>query len=646
MRVFLLILVALSCTTLSAFAQDTLLTPTAKQVSLANTALEAARKKDFSELDQQLQQLDRHPLAAYFDYHRILDALPKVNVDEIKAFKKQYADTPLANSLHNVALNAFGKAKQWEALLALQPTPPNDNTAQCYYWQAQYHASPQQAQEAIPNLWLTGASMPNACDPLFIAGHKDGIITVELVWQRFLLAMAAQNTGLMRHLAVALEGEHSKQAEFAQELFENPERILTLPNAWPEPLKDNFKKTALLIQAQKDTGAAITLLQRLTTPPAAMGEKARHDAEHKIVWYVLIRDLEDYLPWADQWLNRHGDDELLQQRVRLAIRQQDWPRVVIAINKFSEAKQNDPRWQYWLGRALQETGNKKLARSAFEKAAQRRTFWAFLAADQIKQPYALNAQAPLTAAQPPNSERLARIHWLMAMNETGLARSEWLHWMRQEPKQSAALANYALQQGWPGFTVDAAIQMKDVNTLSWRFPLAHSAEFQQAAKQAKLDPYLLMAIARRESAYQHHVVSHAGAVGLMQVMPATAKQVANWRQEKPPTQADLKTPKRSIELGSTYVERMLERFHNNRILALAAYNAGPHRVEAWLNSRDMPFDVWVESIPFYETREYVQAVLTYRVILEASAKQDSSPKNSLLTHTEKKMRYNQKLLKK
>jgi len=646
MRLFSLFFVACSCMAFSVFAQGAPLTPTTNQASLAKNALETARKKDFNELEQQLQQLGEHPLAAYFDYHRLLDALPNVSVAEITAYKKQYADTPLANNLHNVALNAFGKAKDWEALLALQPSPPSNTTAKCYYWRAKYDTAPKQALEAIPELWLTGASMPSVCDPLFVAGHKAGVITETLIWQRFKLAMAAQSTGLMRHLAVALEGEHSKQAEFAQDMLKKPEKILVLPNAWPEALKDDFKKTALLVQAQQDTGEAITLLQRLTTPPAAMSAKARQDAEHKMVWYVLIRDLDEYLPWADQWLSRHGDDELHQQRVRLAIRQQDWPRVVVGINQYSDAQKNDPRWQYWLGRALQETGKKELARTAFEKAAQRRTFWAFLAADQIKQPYALNSQAPVTAAQAPSSERLARVHWLMAMNETGLARSEWLHWMRQEPKQSAALANYALQQGWPGFTVDAAIQMKDANTLSWRFPLAHSAEFQQAAKQAKLDPYLLMAIARRESAYQHHVVSHAGAVGLMQVMPATAKQVANWRQEQPPTQADLKTPKRSIELGSTYMERMLERFHNNRILALAAYNAGPHRVEAWLNSRDMPFDVWIESIPFYETREYVQAVLTYRVILEASAKQDSKPKNSLLTHAEKKMHYNQKLLKK
>lgn len=645
MRLSSLVVAALSLAMFTSSAQGAPLTPSASQATLAKESLELARKKDFNALDNKLEQLGTHPLVAYFEYHRMLKALPDVSIKEIDAFKKRYADTPLANNLHGVALHAYGKAKDWDALLALQPNPPSNSTAQCYYWRAKHAQQPQQALAAVPELWLTGGSMPNACDPLFVTARKADTITDELIWQRFKLALSAQSSGLMRHLAAGLDGEREAQAEFAIELLKAPERILVLPNAWPETLKDDYKQAALLVQAQKDTSQALRLLQRLTTPPAAMGEKARLAAERKIVWYILIRDLEEHLPWADQWLSRNADNELLQQRVRLAIRQQDWPRVVTHITRFSDAQQNDPRWQYWLGRALQATGKPELARNAFEKAAKRRTFWAFLAADEIKQPYVLNNQTPVTAVLPPDSERLTRIHWLMAMDETGLARSEWLHWMRQEPKQSAALANYALQQGWPGFTVDAAIQMKDANTLSWRFPLAHSAEFQQAAKSAELDPYLLMGIARRESAYQHHVVSHAGAVGLMQVMPATAKQVANWRQEKSPTAADLKTPKRSIELGSTYVQRMLERFHHNRILALAAYNAGPHRVEAWLNSRNMPFDVWVESIPFYETREYVQAVLTYRVLLEAAANQQSAPKNSLLTSMEKQMRYNQALLK-
>ena len=621
------------------------LIPSADQTAMAKASLEEARKKDFPAMEKNLQQLGSHPFEAYFDYHRMLKALPDVEPKAIQAYQQQYADTPLANSLQRVAINAYGKAQRWNAFLALQSTPPTDNTAKCYYWRAQYANSPEKALKAVPDLWLTGISMPNACDPLFAKAREAGIIDEALVWDRFLLAMEARSTGLMRYLTARLQGARQQQAQFGQDLINRPEKVLTLPNTWPEPLKDSYKKTALLVQAQKDTDKAIELLQQLTTPPAAMGKKARLEAEHKIVWYVLIRDKTEHLPWADQWLQQHADDELIQQRVRLAIRQQDWQRVVTYIRRFDESKRNDPRWQYWLARALQETGQKKLAQQTFEKAAQRRTFWAFLAADEVKQPYALNNQTPPSVAQPPKNERLARIHWLMAMGETGLARSEWLHWMRQEPNVAPALANYALQQGWPGFTVDAAIQMKDANTLNWRFPLAFADDFQQAGKSAKVDPYLLMAIARRESAYQHHVVSHAGAVGLMQVMPGTARQIANWRQEAAPSQAQLKQPKRSIELGSTYVQRMLERFHNNRLLALAAYNAGPHRVDAWLDNRDMPFDVWVESIPFYETREYVQAVLTYRVLLEAQAQGNQKPKQSLLTKTEKKVRYNSALLK-
>src|SRR5699024_3916423 len=375
-----------------------------------------------------------------------------------------------------------------------------------------------------------------------------------------------------------------------------------------------------------------------------MGQQSRLTAERQLVWLSVVRRENTNLRWVDQWLAAHGDDELFAQRARFAIKEQQWDSTEKWINQLSKSEQNDPRWQYWYGRALQAQGKQGAAKREFKKAAKRRTVWAFLAADQLNMPYAINNQAaPQT--QLSNRAALQRIFWLRAIEEHGLVRSEWLHGLRQHPQEATALANYALQQNWPALTVDAAIQMKDRDTLAWRFPLAHHEDFKRAAREENMDPYLLMAIARRESACQYHVVSHAGAVGLMQVMPATARQVANWRGEAAPSQQQLMQPLRSIQLGSTYIKRQLSRFGNNRALSLAAYNAGPHRVNAWLTPQNLPYDVWIESIPFYETREYVQAVLVYRVLLEAAAKGDTAPRGTLLTPAEKKAMYNHHLLR-
>lgn len=618
------------------------LTPSAHQAALAQQALSQARAKNFSALEATLRQLGPNPLDAYFDYHKVRNALPHLSVNEVKAYQRKYADNPLTGSIQNVALLSYGSHQKWRELLALQPQEPSNITAQCYYWRAQYSQQPSKALQAVPKLWLSGESRPNACDPLFDAARKAGVIDAGLVWQRIELALDKQSVGLMRHLTSFINGTRAEQSEFAQQVLANPNRVLSMPNHWPEAFKDELKSVAVQKQAQSNTTEGLALLRKLTTAPAAMGQTRRHEAERRIIWLSLVRREHQNISWIDQWLSLHGDDELVSQRVRYAIEKQHWKDIEKWVQKLSPEASNDPRWQYWHGRALQQQGKKRAAKREFAKAAERRTFWAFLAADHIQAPYAINNEAP-PKTQLTRRAALQRIYWLQAINEHGLVRNEWLHWLRQHPDESAALANYALAENWPALAVDAAIQRKDRNTLAWRFPLAHHQDFIRAAREEKMDPYLLMAIARRESAYQYHVRSHAGAIGLMQVMPGTARQVANWRGEPAPSTHELMQPLRSIQLGSTYIKRQLERFSNNRVLSLAAYNAGPHRVNDWLTETTLPYDVWIESIPFYETREYVQAVLVYRVLLEAAAKGTQAPKGTLLTSAEKKARYNNRL---
>jgi soluble lytic murein transglycosylase len=127
---------------------------------------------------------------------------------------------------------------------------------------------------------------------------------------------------------------------------------------------------------------------------------------------------------------------------------------------------------------------------------------------------------------------------------------------------------------------------------------------------------MLFALVRQESAFNASATSSAGAMGLIQVMPATAKSTA--RKYKIPyrNKKQLHTPATNISIGSKYYMSMLERFDNNRILATAAYNVGPHRVDQWLkkSSGKLPFDIWMTLIPFKETRGYVSSVLMYSTI--------------------------------
>lgn len=586
--------------------------------ALFRAALEAARDRDFERLDALETALGpNHPMQGYLDFHRLRAALPGASPAEVNRYRERYADLPLAASMERIAISQYGRAGEWRKLRQFRTTPPVTDELVCYYWRAIHDQDPKKAWAEVPGLWLHGTSRPAACDPLFDAARQAGVIDDSLIWQRKLLAFRAGDPGLMRHLGDLLSEDMADAGLLLRQVFNQPERILNLPEGLTRVQRTQLIDAGLHRMASTDTVAALKALNTLIEHEPALTETARANAERRIAFFSTIRDLPENRAWLDRWLLAHGSDALLEQRARRAIAEQQWYHVIAWIARLPADTQQDARWQYWLGRAYQAVGEPDLAQHAWQQAAQRRNFWAFAAADQIGAPYALHhADAPETR-QPGNEAALTRVALLLAIEEPSLARDEWLRLLRQGDHANAhALANYALSQGWDALVVDAAIHAGAHNVLTWRFPRAYRDAFMAVAQERDLDPYLLMAVARRESAFHSHAISPVGARGLMQIMPGTAAQIAGWLKEDAPDNDALMVPELSIRFGATYLADLMSRYQGNRLLALAAYNAGRHRVDDWLGDTTLPFDVWVESIPFRETREYVQAVLAYRVLLQ------------------------------
>ena len=210
---------------------------------------------------------------------------------------------------------------------------------------------------------------------------------------------------------------------------------------------------------------------------------------------------------------------------------------------------------------------------------------------------------------------LRRVRELYAIDEPSLAQSEWAHALpRLGTQQQLELGRIAAAQGWYRLAIDAANAGRHWDALELRFPLAFAAEFQRRAESQAVPAGELMAIARRESAFSPVVRSPAGARGLMQLMPSTGRALAR-RQGRRFNPRDLYSVPHNLDLGSAYYRHLLDRFDGCRPLALAAYNAGPSRVRRWLG-RDRPLDIWIETIPYPGTRDYVKAVLAYSVVFE------------------------------
>ena len=211
---------------------------------------------------------------------------------------------------------------------------------------------------------------------------------------------------------------------------------------------------------------------------------------------------------------------------------------------------------------------------------------------------------------------LQRINELRYFNDSQNMVTEWAALLGNASfEQKLRLAEYAENQQWYDLQVEATIQAKAWSFIRLRLPDAYQDWFALHLKDKKIDRTFAMAIARQESAWRPYVTSSANARGLMQLLPSTARVTAKNNGLPYRNESELFDPFVNIMLGTAHLQELYDKYGNNRILIAAAYNAGAHRVEQWLKKADgkLTMAEFVASIPFLETRGYVQNVLSYDV---------------------------------
>lgn len=614
-------------------------------------ALEAARDDRWGELNRLEEQLgDNHPLQGYLDFHRLRAQLPDAPPERIRAYQREYAELPIADALGRLALRLYAENDREEAVRRLRDDPPpRRGLLKCQWWSAQLEERRDQALAFAESFWDSGTPRPGACNVLFDEARADGRIGDAETWDRLRRAHRTGSDGLVRHLERALEDPAYREAA----------RTLHSLNATPAAVRELDRPTAddpartslhqdLIVEglyalASEDTAGARRALEAIRQADPASADGLREPAR-RIAWYSIVRRVDANRDWVAEELRTLGDPELFELRVRQAVQEQDWQGVLRWAGFLPPERLERPRWQYWLGRARERLGDPGGAYAAYERAAEGRTFWGMAAADRLGRPYTLNRE---TAAYPLDTEALGRpfrdpavtrVRVLYEIGELRLARDEWRTLLERSPKAYRhALAAHAHRKNWPELSVDAARRAGTTERLDWRFPQAYVGEFTASATHHSVDRHLLMAIGRRESSFNRDAHSGSGARGIMQLQPTTARAVSRYNGTPKPSREALFDPETNIALGAAYLARLLERFDGNRLQALAAYNAGPSRVRSWLRDEGVPYDVWVERIPYRETRRYVQAVLTYRVLYEAA--NGSAHGLSLMTEEEQRTAY-------
>ncbi|MDN3553668.1 transglycosylase SLT domain-containing protein [Halomonas almeriensis] len=624
--------------------------PLAVQASdrVMHNALEAAREQRWQAIDQSV--VNRHVLAGYVEYHRLKASLPGAAPQRVLQYIEAHRDSPLADWMRGQAISAYGRAGQHDRVLEVSAGVPESTERQCHYYTALLSVRPDEAAAGGQDLWHTGRSQPDACDPLFNTLKARGVIGPVETWERMMLAWRNGETGLVSYLGRRLGPAWDKGKAVMERLQSDYTAVTRVPTCIGPDCRGSGALFAAAMHGftRADSEAALEAWRKISSH-LSITDTHRRTIERDLVFYALVRDVRQHRDWVDGVMPRLADADLFELRTRVALGDRDWQGVISWIDRMAPDQRGKARWQYWLGRAQSQLGNANASRAAYQRAASERDFYGFAAADRLGQPYALDMSAtrvaPELRQQVANWPVVRRTEALLRIDEPGLAASEWYNAAaRASERDARALADYAQRKGWYARLVQTTIAAELWDALPWRFPEAYRTQFMHWGQETGVDPYMLMGIARRESAYNPDALSSAGARGLMQLMPGTAASVSRQLGLADPGPYGVLDPATNIRLGSTYIRDMIQRYSGNRLAAAAAYNAGPHRVDRWL--RDNPsqeFDLFVESIPFHETRAYVKAVMTYRVIFESLNRGGNTSGVALLTPQEHQGRYDSTL---
>ncbi len=589
-----------------------------KDYLAAKKALDTKQYKTFGKIANTLKD---YPLYPYLRYEYLRKRLWKVKDADMINFLKRYGDLPMAGSLRTSWLKLLVKRGHWQTFLD-NYTPQTNTTMQCYQLQARMKTKNEVfLLEDIRSIWLTGKSLSPQCDPAFALLYKSNLMTNDLVWERIRLSMQNNQVSLVSYLSRRLDPEYKVLANKWRQIHHNPYKYTHKPKLEDTAITREILAHGILRLARQNVAKAVKRLEALKDQYSFIPDEIA-----EIERTLAVRAAKSKSKLATQLLdqidNDHIDDQVFHYRLGTALANQDWPLLRKWTTGQAPIIDIDLRWRYWHARALDETGNADKAKEIYVELAKERDYYGFLAADKINVPYRMNYY-PL----PENKEEFARIESLPAIKRAYefykldmgyLARREWHHALtKMTTYQMQMAAALATQWGWHDRAIFTLGRAKAFDDLVLRFPILFDDLLNKYAKKRGIDQSWVYGLVRAESAFIEDVRSPAGALGLMQVMPKTGRDTAKRIGLKGFKASKLKQAKTNIPIGSAYMKQMLDKFNGNIVLATAAYNAGPHRVSKWLPKKgcEEP-DVWVEQIPFNETRKYVRRVLYFANIYD------------------------------
>ncbi|MEJ2308665.1 MAG: transglycosylase SLT domain-containing protein [Gammaproteobacteria bacterium] len=584
-------------------------------------AEQALKKGDTDTYKRLKKQLADYPLLPYLEYAELgSDRDAPLRERDVARFLERHEGAGPAYLLRIRWLKQLASEGQWENYLRWYDDSDPSTLRKCHFLNALIRTGKGKETEGeVDAIWDYGRSRPSACDPVFSYWKQKGLLTRDRVWSRADKAMNLGQAGLTAHLASYLSGSDVGLVKTFSRLRKSPRDNLDAVTG-KHPWRGQMMGYGLMRLAYQSHESALgkwkSYRKRLKFSTAE-----RCMIEERLARGLYREPGKAVYDFFRETGSCSSFEELHGYRVKAGLLREDWKQVQAWIEQMPSSLGKEPEWRYWKARALEQQGERKVARKIYTEISEDRSFYAYLASDRLGQEYHFaHVPAPVSSKVRQKMEAdtaMLRIRELDRLGRHTEMRREWNQLVKRLDEEEK-IAAAAIFHEWD--ILDRAIftlaKSDYWDDLEIRFPLKHSDLIGQHANSRQLDASWTFGILRQESAFMRDANSSAGARGLMQLMPGTARLVAKRYGLGSTAASELIKPDKNIALGTGYLRMMLDKFDNNLTLATASYNAGPGRAKRWQYDKPLPADIWVELIPFNETRGYVKRVMTYASIYD------------------------------
>lgn len=603
-------------------------------------AWELAQKGDAKGLAPHLDHLKDYPLRPYLDYAYLDATLDDAPDGDVEQFLEAHQDLPVDDALRQDWLLALTRRQEWSKVLAYY-RDETDPALRCAGVSAHLLKSDEPDRDtwitAARHLWLTPAitlagDVPNetnamgdkvsgtgVCKPLFDYLHDHRLINADMLRRRAELALEAHDYDTARALLPQLS---PADRDWVQDWLD----MSADPTVWlaHASVPDEGPYQEMLLAGIKGVARNDPLLARHLWTELSHDYGFSADDGRAMRTLLVLQHAWHLMPDARtelRHLHDFNDPQVLEWRARLALRDQDWHGLLQALPGLGQDA-DSPEWRYWKARALEGIGHRSEADGLYLSLVRTADYYGFLASDRLHEGYRIVQQVSRPAEevidQLDTRPEFIRARELMYAGLYPEADAEWAAATRglSTPArcQSALLAE---RWGWHARVIPMLAGGGCWQDLALTYPIAFEQTLVPKSVQLKVDLSWIYGLIRAESVFRPNAISHAGAIGLMQLMPATGRDMASRLGLTLDDSGDLLDPPTNLILGSAYLRDMLRQFDGSEPLATAAYNAGAARVSDWLpHTGSLPADVWIDSIPYTETRNYVHRVMGHTVIFD------------------------------